>query len=359
MVNVTKTYIPDKKIYQQFVDQIMSSGWLTNNGEMVQKLEEELKKFLHADYLILTVNGTCALQLAIKLLGLKGEVITSPFTFAATVSSLVWEGIEPVFADIDEKTLNIDPANIEEKITSRTSAILPVHVFGNPCAVHEIQRIAQNKNLYVIYDAAHAFDVRLGTSSICDFGDISVYSFHSTKIFHTIEGGALVVHSEELYRKAQLMRNFGIPGYDRITELGVNFKMNEFQAAMGLCVLNDFCDISLLRKSVYMRYQEAFVSLSNIQLQEVNTGADYNYSYFPVIFKDEETLLIIKEKLNRKEIFPRRYFYPSLNKLPYLQSYQRALVSESIASRILCLPLYYDLDPAVQDHIIETIIKHA
>lgn len=359
MINVTKTYLPNQDKYKQYVDLIFKSGWLTNNGAVIQKLEDELKQFLNAEYIILTVNGTCALQLAFKLLGLKGDVITTPFTFVATVSSLVWEGLNPVFADIDEKTLNIDPRNIETKITDKTCAVLPVHVFGNPCDTDEIQKIAKAGNLKVVYDAAHAFDVRLNTRSISNFGDIAVYSFHSTKIFHTIEGGALVLQSKEMYDKAVLMRNFGIPGYDKITELGVNYKMNEFQAAMGLCVLNDFNDISQMRKSVYMRYFDAFTSIKQLKLQHISDNVKQNYSYFPVIFKDEQTLLSVKNSLNSENIFPRRYFYPSLNELPYLSHKQSTPVSEHISRCILCLPLYAGLEAAIQDQIIETVIKYA
>lgn len=355
MINVTKTYLPDKAKFQVYLDQIYSSGWLTNNGALLQRLEEELKKFLNAEYVILTVNGTCALQLAYKMLGLKGEVITTPFTFVATISSLVWEGLTPVFVDIDENTLNINPDKIREKITDKTSAILPVHVFGNVCDVKKIGRIAADHNLKVLYDAAHAFDVKLGSENVSEFGDVAVYSFHSTKIFHTIEGGAIVVKSRELYDKALLMRNFGIPGYDRITELGVNYKMNEFQAAMGLCVLDDFKGISKGRTEVFKRYLNAFADQKKVRLQQVSAAVNRNFSYFPVIFQNEEKLREVKDRLNKDDIYPRRYFYPSLNELPYLKNKQSVPVAESIARRILCLPLFHDLDHSIQDKIIETV----
>jgi len=359
MINVTKTYIPGKEQFSRYIEQIFESGWLTNNGSVVRKLEDELKRFLNTEYIILTVNGTCALQLAFKIADLRGEVITTPFTFVATVSSLVWEGLTPVFADIDQKTLNIDPDKIEEKITDKTSAILPVHVFGNPCNVDRIDKIGRKYGLKVIYDAAHAFDVHLNTRSICDFGDLAVYSFHSTKIFHTIEGGAVVVRSKELYEKAQLMRNFGIPGYDRITELGVNYKMNEFQAAMGLCVLHDFNEISLKRKHAYMRYVGALKAMEKLKLQHFNGDVKQNYSYFPVIFQNEGKLIKVRDELNEKNIFPRRYFYPSLNELPYLKDKQAVPVAEETAKCILCLPLFHDLDPVIQDQIIEIVRKYA
>jgi dTDP-4-amino-4,6-dideoxygalactose transaminase len=355
MINVTKTYLPDKAKFQVYLDEIYSSGWLTNNGILLQRLEEELRKFLNAEYVILTVNGTCALQLAYKMLGLTGEVITTPFTFVATISSLVWEGLTPVFADIDENTLNINPDNIADKITDKTSAILPVHVFGNVCDVKKIGQIAADHNLKVLYDAAHAFDVKLGHENVSEFGDVAVYSFHSTKIFHTIEGGAIVVKSRELYDKAVLMRNFGIPGYDRITELGVNFKMNEFQAAMGLCVLDDFKEISIGRREVFNRYLTAFADQKKVKMQCVDAAVNRNFSYFPVIFQNEEKLGEVKDRLNKDDIYPRRYFYPSLNELPYLKNKQSVPVAESIARRILCLPLFHDLDHSIQDKIIETV----
>ena len=360
MIHVTKTYLPDKGILQAYIDQIYDSGWLTNNGALVQRLEAELSEYLHAEFLVLTVNGTCALQLAYKLLGLKGEVITTPFSFVATVSSLVWEGLHPVFADIDEATLNLDPTKIEGKITDKTSAILPVHVFGNPCDVDSIQKIANRYKLNVVYDAAHAFDVRFKNKSISQFGDIVVYSFHSTKIFHTIEGGAIVLKSRELYEKALLMRNFGIPGYDKITELGVNFKMNEFQAAMGLGVLHDFKAINESRKRVFLRYSRAFQDISTLGFQSFAEDVKPNYSYFPVLFASEEKLLSTRKSLNQAGIFPRRYFYPSLNELPYLKGLRQEVpVAESISRRILCLPLYHDLEMSVQDHIIEIVKKYA
>jgi dTDP-4-amino-4,6-dideoxygalactose transaminase len=290
---------------------------------------------------------------------LKGDVITTPFSFIATMSSLVWEGLNPVFVDINEDSLNIDPLKITENITNKTTAILPVHVFGNPCQVDKIEEIGKKHNLKVIYDAAHAFDVQLNARNISNFGDVAVYSFHSTKIFHTIEGGAVVVRNKELFDKALLMRNFGIPNYDQITELGVNFKMNEFQAAMGLCVLEDFNEISLKRKQVYLRYQNALKLTPRLRLQKISEQVEQNYSYFPVIFEDEPKLLAVKNALNEKGIFPRRYFYPSLNEVPYLKTRQSMPVSERVSRCILCLPLFPELESDIQEQIIEIIIKLA
>lgn len=341
MINVTKTYLPNVEKYKEYVDQIFQSGWLTNNGQLVKMLEQKLKEYLRVKNIVLVSNGTIALQVAYKLLELKGEVITTPFSFTATTSSLVWENLTPVFADIDEDTFCMDPELIEGKITNKTSAILPVHVFGNGCYVEKINSIAKKYNLKVIYDAAHAFGVNYDSESILNYGDVSVLSFHATKIFHTIEGGALIINDDNLYEKAKKMINFGITGPETVEELGINAKMNEFQAAMGLCVLENIEIILGNRKRIYEYYLENLPK--DITLQKYNERCTYNYAYFPVVFRSEEDLLNVKYKLNKKNIHPRRYFYPSLETLPYLKSKQNNPISNSISKRILCLPMGFDL----------------
>jgi dTDP-4-amino-4,6-dideoxygalactose transaminase len=251
MINVTKTYLPDKSKYIEYVNRIFKSGWLTNNGQFVQELEKRLADYLGVENLLVVTNGTLALQIAYRILGLKGQVITTPFTFIATVSSLVWEGLNPVFADINSDTFNISPELIEKKISKETSAILPVHVFGNACEVEQIENLAKQHKLKLIFDAAHAFGVRYKDSGILNFGDASILSFHSTKIFHTIEGGAVIFRDKKDYEKARLMINFGIAGYDIVKVLGINAKMNEFQAAMGLCILDDIEELIGKRKLHY------------------------------------------------------------------------------------------------------------
>lgn len=339
-INVTKTYLPSVEKYKRYVNKIFKSGQITNNGELVQELENRLSEYLGVENLVLVSNGTLALQLAYKLLNLEGEVITTPFSFAATTSSLVWEGLSPVFVDIDKETLNIDTRRIEEKINEKTSAIVPVHVFGNGCNVEEIKRIAKKHNLKIIYDAAHAFGVKYKEESILKYGDISTLSFHATKIFHSIEGGALVINDDELYKKAKKMINFGINENREIDCLGINAKMNEFQAAMGLCVLDDIDKIIECRKKVYGYYMNEVPK--ELQLQDHNENCTHNYAYFPVVFKSEEILLSAKDELNKNNIYPRRYFYPSLDNLDYIDS-ETIKNSNDISKRILCLPMSDDL----------------
>jgi dTDP-4-amino-4,6-dideoxygalactose transaminase len=359
MINVTKTYLPEIDKYIEKVKEIFNRGWLTNNGEFLQELENKLKDFLEVDYLLLVSNGTSALQLISKLFDLNGKIITTPFSFVASVSSFFWEGLEPVFADIDSETYNMDPSNIDKIFTPDVSAIVPVHVFGNPCKVDKFASLSGKLGVKLIYDASHAFGVRYNGKNLSFFGDAVAYSFHSTKLFHTIEGGAVIVRERKLYEKAKLIRNFGIPGYDQITELGVNFKMNEFEAAMGLCVLNDIDKIIEGRRKVYCRYMEGFETNKKLGLQKLDTKiSEYNFAYFPVLFENEIKLHEIMDILCSIEVLPRRYFYPSLEKLPYLRNFQKMPVADNISSRILCLPVYYNLEMSVQDKIIEIINQH-
>ena len=353
MINVTKTYLPDIGRYKSYVDEIFKSGFLTNNWQFVQKLEKNLEEYLNIRNLILVSNGTLALQVAYKALELRDEVITPPFTFAATVSSQMWEGLNPVFADINEETFCIDYKKIENLITYKSKAIIPVHVFGNACDIDDIQKIASENNLKVIYDGAHTFGVKYKNKSILSYGDISIISFHSTKLFHTIEGGGLVIKDDQLYDKVKLMINFGISGPEKINGLGINAKMNEFQAAMGLCVLNDMDKILEGRKKVHNFYIN---NLSKeLQLQKYNKDCTRNYAYFPVVFKTEKDLLRVIGELNKKDIFPRRYFYPSLDTLDYLIDSKYMPISNNISSRILCLPIYDSLEEHELEQIVKTI----
>lgn len=345
MINVTKTYLPDINKYKTYINRIFELGWITNNGQFVQELEKRLKEYLGVRNIVLVSNGTLALQIAYKVLDLSGDVITTPFSFVATTSSLLWEGLNPHFVDIDKETLNIDYRKIEENITSGISAIVPVHVFGNGCEVNEINNIAKKNKLKVIYDAAHAFGVKYKNESILNQGDISVLSFHATKVFHTIEGGALVINDDSLYLKAKRMVNFGIDDSGKINGLGINAKMNELQAAMGLCILEDIDEIFEQRKKIYEFYMEAFYNNNNVRLQKHNEDFTCNYSYFPVILQSEKCLLDIMRKLNKQNIYPRRYFYPSLDTLSYINNRQyTAPISNDISTRILCLPLYHSLE---------------
>lgn len=354
MINVAKTYLPDKEKYKKYIDEIYENCWVTNNGTLVQKLEKRLAEYLGVKNIVLVSNGTVALEIAYRTLGLKGFVITTPFSFVATTSSLVTNQLLPIFADIEKNTFNINPKKIEKLITLNTSAILSVHVFGNACNVEEINKIASKYNLRVIYDAAHAFDVKYKEQSILNYGDISTLSFHATKLFHTIEGGALIINDDELVQKARYLINFGIKNQEEIPHLGTNAKMNEFEAAMGLCVLDDMEKIKNKRKSLIENYKKELKGL--VQFQEQNDHATENYSYFPILFKSEKELLKIQKALNSEQIFPRRYFYPSLDTLEYIEPKQECKISRDISKRILCLPVYYDLENEIQIQII-TIIK--
>lgn len=353
MIHVTKTYLPSREKYKKYVDEIYDNGWLTNNGALVQRLEKRLAEYLGVKNIVLVSNGTVALEIAYRTLGLKGFVITTPFSFVATTSSIVTNNLLPIYADIDSKTMNIDPKNIEEAITPNTGAIVPVHVFGNGCDVEEIEAIAKKHDLKVVYDAAHAFNVRHKGKSILNYGDISTLSFHSTKLFHTIEGGALIINDDELVDKARYLVNFGIKNQEDIPHLGTNAKMNEFEAAMGLCVLDDMEEIEKKRKVVFDIYAKELQGY--VQFQEQNVNTSKNYSYFAIVLKSESELLNVLDALNEKNIFPRRYFYPSLDTLPYIEPKQNMKVSREISRKVLCLPMYPELRIEDQYNIINII----
>jgi len=353
MINVTKTYLPNKEKYKQYIDEIYANGWVTNNGPLVQKLEKKLAEYLGVKNIVLVSNGTVALEIAYRTIGLEGFAITTPFSFVATTSSLVTNGLLPIFGDINPNTFNIDPKNIESLITPNTSAIVPVHVFGNACEVEEIKSIAEKHNLKVIYDAAHAFDVRYKDQSILNYGDISTLSFHATKLFHSIEGGALIINDDKLVQKARYLINFGIKNTEEIPELGTNAKMNEFEAAMGLCVLDDLEQIKNNRKLVYELYQTELKGL--VQFQRQNDYATQNYGYFPIVLENETQLKKIESELHEQNIFPRRYFYPSLDTLSYIEPKQYCENSRDISKRILCLPMYDDISKKNQKKIVNII----
>lgn len=356
MINVTKTILPCRKTLDSYIDRLYETGWITNNGELLQLLEKRLSSRLGVENLLLVSNGTLALQIMYKALGLKGKVITSPFSFVATTSSLMWEGLKPVFADIDPHSFNISVTQIESLIDQDTSAVLPVHVYGNACETEVLEDICSRNNLKLIYDAAHAFDVSDQNGSILKSGDASILSFHATKIFHTIEGGAIIFKNKDHYEKARLLINFGISGYDKIDMLGINCKMNEFQAAMGLALLEEFDNFQALRKEIWIHYFLEFSDRTGISLQVRNENFTNNYAYFPMVFESEKVLLKVIDALNKEDIYPRRYFYPSLNELKYLEENARCPFSEDISRRVLCLPVFPGLDREVQDKIINKVL---
>ena len=342
MIHVTKTFLPPQTEYQAILKRAWDIGWMTNRGNLVLELEDKLKVYLNAPFIIATTNGTLPLQIAIKALGLTGEIITTPFSYVATTSSIVWEGCTPVFVDIHPNYLTIDETKIEAAITPSTSAILATHVFGNPCHVEAIESIAKKHNLKVVYDGAHGFGVTYKGQSLFNYGDVSTCSFHATKLFHTGEGGAIFSNNKDLYNKLFYLHNFGHDGPEQFQGIGINAKMRELQAAMGLTVLPYLPKILEKRKTIVEMY-EAGLNFSRLNSLKIRDNTNWNYSYYPIIFETEKQLKSALDKLNKSKIFPRRYFYPALNGLPYIQKQVKMPVSESIASRVLCLPLSYDL----------------
>lgn len=353
MINVTQTFLPNQEVYQKILSRAWSSGWMTNRGKLVIELEEILKDYLDSPYLTLTTNGTLPIQIAIKALDLSGEIITTPFSYVATTSSIIWENCTPVFVDIDQDYLTIDTAKIEEAITDKTSAIIATHVFGNPCDVEKLEEIAKKYNLKIIYDAAHCFGVRYKGKSIFNYGDVSTCSFHATKVFHTGEGGCMVSKDSKLHDRLYFHHNFGHDGPEKFHGLGINAKMSELQAAMGLAVFPHFDEILQARKLIIEYYNDQ-IDLTKIKNLKIRNQTEWNYSYYPIILNSESDLLSLQNKLNEINIYPRRYFYPALNTIDYVGG-EEMKIAESIASRILCLPLFVGLERTIQDRIINII----
>ena len=352
MIPVTKPFLPRIEEYQELVEGIFQREWLTNNGPLVNDLELKLKRQLGLDHLLFVGNGTIAIQLAIKALGLTGKVITTPFSYIATSSSIVWEGCEPVYVDLEENGFNIDPKKIEVAITPEVTGIIATHCFGMPCDVEAIDRIAKRHNLKVIYDAAHAFGTTIDGKSIFEYGDISTCSFHATKLFHTIEGGMVTTASPELLRRLSLMRNFGHSGQESIEGVGINGKNSEFHAAMGILNLRYIEAILEKRRSQCEAYANLLSDLHLVLPNGKNSA--WNRAYFPVLFEDESYCLKIKLALEKAGIFPRRYFYPSLDGLNN-RSEDDCRNSRETASRILCLPLYHELSFEEMEKIVHII----
>lgn len=356
MIPVTKPFLPPKNEYIDYVNSIWKREWLTNQGPLVNELESQLKEFLGVNHLLFLGNGTIAIQLAIKALNLSGDVITTPYSYVATTSSIVWEGCKPIFVDIDENTFNINPAFIEAAITPNTSAILATHVFGNPCDVEAIDKIARKHNLKVIYDAAHAFGVKVNGKSVLEYGDVSTTSFHATKLFHTTEGGAVVTKDPSLLRKMALMKSFGHISPIAFEGVGINGKNSEFHAAMGLCNLKYINAILDKRKQQFEYYNQRLEGLK-VKRQEIHYKSIYNFAYYPIVFDDEEILIKSIEALQSYQIMPRRYFYPSLNNLPYIEEKKHCPVSETVAAGSLCLPLYHTLSKEEQYMICRILLR--
>ena len=350
-LHITRPPLPDKKDVYRKIDEIWDSQWLTNVGPQHLQFEKELKKYLNAHNISLFCNGTLALQLACQALRLSGEVITTPFTFAATPHVLYWNRITPVFCDIDPHTFNIDPNRIESMITPNTTAILPVHVFGYPCDTQSIREIADRYGLRVIYDAAHAFGVEIKGEKVGNFGDISMFSFHATKIYHTLEGGALTFRDKSLRERLEFSKNFGFKGEENIVVPGINAKMNEFQAAVGLLMLNLVEEEIEKRKHLTMVYRDRLSEIPGINFRTEMQGVKHNYYNFVItvdhckfgISRDE-----LYENLKSYNIFTRKYFYPLCSQFQCYKQYTSSLphnlpIAEKITKKVLSLPLYGNL----------------
>ena len=346
-IQVTKSSIPPYEQYIEEIKEIWESYWLTNMGVKHQKLEQQLAAYLNSPNISLFTNGHLALETALAAFNLSGEVITTPFTFAATTQAIVRNGLEPVFCDINPHDYTIQTDQLEKLITDKTTAIVPVHVYGNICNVKEIERIAKKYNLKVIYDAAHAFGITVNGESSANFGDASMFSFHATKVFNTIEGGALTFRDPQQKLILNAYKNFGMTGPESVEYVGGNAKMNEFQAAMGICNLRNVNNEIVKRKSVFERYVEQLSEIKGIQLPYIQKGVKSNYAYFPVVFngykfsRDE-----VIERLKKNNIFARKYFYPLTSSFDCYQnrfSPNETPVAKYIAERVLALPLYADL----------------
>lgn len=354
---VTKSFLPPIEEYMAHIKRAYDNNWLTNRGELVCELEEKISDYLNLgdSKVLCTNNGTIPLQIALKLLGKGGEVITTPFSYVATTAAIVWENCTPVFVDIHPDYLTIDETKIEEAITEKTTCILATHVFGNPCNVEEIERIAKKHNLKVIYDAAHCFGVKYKGKSIFEYGDVSTCSFHATKLFHTGEGGAIFCKDPELFHQIFYSHAFGHLGPIDYYGVGINAKLSELQAAMGLSVFPYINEIIENRRGTIKIYINR-IKNESIKKLIVRSDTKWNYSYFPILFNSENELVEIENEFNKNAIYPRRYFYPSLNTLPYVKS-KKLNISESIAERILCLPLYFNISIVEVNKIVSILNK--
>jgi len=349
---VTRPFLPPLEEFYPYLQDIWERKWLTNNGHYHQKLEKALCDYLGVKYVSLFANGTLALITALQALGITGEVITTPFSFVATTHALWWNGITPVFVDIEPRYFNLDPDKIEAAITPKTTAILPVHVYGNPCYVERIRDVANAHALKVIYDACHTFGVTINGESVLNFGDLSILSFHATKVFTTFEGGAIVCHDKEMKERIDNLKNFGFAGETKVIGPGINAKMNEFQAALGMLQLKHIDKAIERRKEITDYYRNHLRSIPGIAFLEDLPGVKHSYTHFPIFIQEEtygKSRDTVYEELKKRNIFTRRYFYPLISQFPMYKGLESAgagkmPIAETIARAVLCLPLYPDLD---------------
>lgn len=357
---ITKPFLPQLEEFIPFLQEIWTSRVLTNKGPMYVQLEKALCEYLDVPFISLFSNATIALITALKVLNIKGEVITTPYSFVATAHSLKWNGLTPVFVDIDKKTLNIDPNKIEAAITPKTTSIMPVHVYGHPCDVDRIEAIAKRHQLKVIYDAAHAFGVECHCGSILNHGDLSILSFHATKVYNTFEGGAIISNNAATKEKIDQLKNFGFANEISVVQTGINGKMSEFNAALGLLQLKHVDKAIEARKSIDQLYRKGLKNLVGIRCHDLPNSAKLNYGYFP-IFVDEAYPLSrdeLYEKLKSAGIYGRRYFYPLITDFPMYASLKNAVpIAKEISSKVLCLPIYPELKESEVEFIIDQIIN--
>lgn len=355
MIPLNKPFLPPQQEYQEYVSEIWKRNWLTNHGPYVRKFEDKVSHYLGTEPMVFVNNGTTALQIAIKALGLAGEVITTPYSYVATTSSIVWQNCTPVFVDIDKSTLNIDPLKIEDAITEKTTGIVATHIYGNPCDVEEIRKLADRYGLKIIYDAAHCFGVTYKGRSIYRWGDVSIASFHATKPFHTVEGGGLFTADTHLRKKIRYMMNFGHDGPHEFQGVGINGKNSEFHAAMGLCNLK-YADRILSKRRQLCDMYDSKLQQMDLSRPEISDQTSYNYAYYPVLFSTAQEMEKMAKHLLENGIETRSYFKPSLNHLPYVNRVT-VPVSESVSKRVLCLPLYYNMTVQMIEYITETMEK--
>jgi len=364
-VYVTRPALPPLDEFSEYLKKIWDTRILTNNGPFHQQFEKELADYLGVKYISVFANGTLALVTALQALRITGEVVTTPFSFVATTHSLWWNNIKPVFVDIEPDYFNLDPEKIEAAITPQTTAILPVHVYGNPCRVDEIQRIADTYGLKVIYDAAHAFGVKINGNSILNYGDLSVLSFHATKTFNTIEGGAIVCHDEKTKKRIDFLKNFGFAGEITVIAPGINAKMNELQAAFGLIQLKHIDEYIFRRKKIAELYRKELSGVKGIRVLYDIEGVDHSYTYFPILVDEKfysESRDTLYERLKKNNIYGRRYFYPLISQFPSYRGLSSARpdnlpFATSVAEQVICLPIYPDLGKSNCQRII-SIIKN-
>ena len=354
MIPISKVWYPNKEKFKSYIDGIYESGWLTNNGPLVQELEKRLEEYLGVKNLLCVANGTLALEMAYSLLELEGEVITTPFTFVATTDSIIEQKLTPVYADIEPEYLTMNPDKIEASITDKTSAIVPVHVFGNACKVEEILDIAKRNDLKVVFDASHTFGINYNGQSILNYGDISTLSFNAVKLFHTVEGGAIIIKDDILYKKAKKMRQYGETSMDgKNSFAGLNSKMNELEAAFGLCMLDEMEEVAKERRESYQYYAKYLKD--TVQMLKINEKATFNYSYCPIIFESIEEMETVQTALLENGIKPRRYFAPSLDTLSYVEKRKEMVVSQDVVSKVLALALHSNAEIKTTEVILKTL----